>query len=178
MRRLTPLGGAFLVTDNRVLNGPLSRLLRLFARTAHSAHSLKKYSASLRSLRSLTSFMGLLNHFAHSVVGQLKFLNMSSHCYRVSREQTRFWYSLETRPYLGTILDDFVVVLEVLVSRRAILKERGQFGRVLWRAKFDGFRVIINGGIEFAEFKQFVAFVLHGHGFFQRRPKILHFGFL
>ena len=32
--------GAFLVTDNRVLKGPLGRSLRLFARTAHSLRSL------------------------------------------------------------------------------------------------------------------------------------------
>ena len=38
--------GAFLVTDNRVLNLPLGRSLRSFARTAHSAHSLR--SAPLR----------------------------------------------------------------------------------------------------------------------------------
>jgi len=44
-------------------------------------------------------FTGSITHFTHSLVGQLKFLNMCSHCYRVSREQTRFWRSLETRPY-------------------------------------------------------------------------------
>ena len=32
--------GAFLVRDNRVLNGPLGLSLRSFVRTAHSAHSL------------------------------------------------------------------------------------------------------------------------------------------
>ena len=79
--------GTFLVRDNRVLNGPLGRSLRSFARTAHSAYSLRS-----------TLFTGSLTHFAHSLVGQLKFLNMCSHCYRVSREQTRFWRSLESRP--------------------------------------------------------------------------------
>ena len=53
--------GAFLVIDNRVLKGSLGRSLRSFARTAHS-------------LRSLATFMGLLTHFANSLVGQLKFL--------------------------------------------------------------------------------------------------------
>ena len=42
--------------------------------------------------------MGSLTHFAHNLVGQLKFLNMCSHCYHVSQKQTRFWRSLETRP--------------------------------------------------------------------------------
>ena len=56
------------------------------------------HSTALRSLCSLTPFMGLLNHFAHSLVGQLKFLNMCSRYKRVSQEQTRFSSSLETRP--------------------------------------------------------------------------------
>ena len=34
-----PSKGAFLVRDNRVLNGPLGCSLRLFARTAHYIHS-------------------------------------------------------------------------------------------------------------------------------------------
>ena len=72
-------------------------------------HSVARYVRSLAPLtpltrsaplRSLAPFIGSLTHFAHSLVGQLKFLNMCSHCYRVSREQTRFWRSLETRPYL------------------------------------------------------------------------------
>ena len=71
----TPSEGEFLVKDDRVLNLPLGRSLRSFTRTAHSAH------------------------FAHSLVGQLKFLNMCSRCYRVPREQTRFGRSLETRPF-------------------------------------------------------------------------------
>ena len=52
--------GAFLVTDNRVFNGPLSCLLPSFARTAHSAH-LQRYAC----------FACLHSHFAHSLVGQL-----------------------------------------------------------------------------------------------------------
>ena len=43
--------GVFLVTDDLVLNGPLGRSLRLFARAAHSAHSL--CSAPLRYARSV-----------------------------------------------------------------------------------------------------------------------------
>ena len=39
--------------DNRVLNGPLGRSLRSFARTAHCAHSL--HSAPLRYARLLRS---------------------------------------------------------------------------------------------------------------------------
>ena len=78
------------------------RSLRSFARTTHSAHSLcsapLRYAPSTVSLTPLTPFTGSLTHFAHSLVGQLKFLNMFSRCYRVSREQTHFWRSLETRP--------------------------------------------------------------------------------
>ena len=64
--------GAFLVRDNRVLNGPLGRSLRSFARTAYSpysAHSLRsaplcstalRFARSLRSqARSLTSLTPL-----------------------------------------------------------------------------------------------------------------------
>ena len=42
--------GAYLVTNNRILNGPLSRSLHLFARAADSAHSL--HSALLCYARS------------------------------------------------------------------------------------------------------------------------------
>ena len=76
-----------------------TRSLATFVRSHRSLRSLApQRSASLRSLRSLAPFTGSLTHFAHSLVGQLKFLNMCSRCYRVSREQTRFWRSLETRP--------------------------------------------------------------------------------
>ena len=77
-------------SNNRVFNGPLGRSrLRSLA---------PQRSAPLRSLRSLAPFTGSLTHFAHSLVGQLKILNMCSRYYRVSREGTRFWSSLETRP--------------------------------------------------------------------------------
>ena len=87
---------AFLLTENRVLNEPLGRSLRLFACNA----LIPQRSALLPSLCSLTPFMGSLTHFAHSLVGQLKFMNMCSRCDRVTEleEQTRFWRSLETRP--------------------------------------------------------------------------------
>ena len=74
--------GAFLVTGNCVFNGPLGRSLLSFARTTHSAHSLCSAplrSASLRSLCSLAPFTGSLTHFAHSLVRQLKFLNIYIH---------------------------------------------------------------------------------------------------
>ena len=55
--------GSVSTRDNRVLNGPLGRSLRSFARTAHSAHWLRsaplcyaRFARSLRSrARSLTS---------------------------------------------------------------------------------------------------------------------------
>ena len=73
--------------------------LATFVRLHRSLRSLAlQSSASLRSLCSLASFTGSLTHFAHSLVGRLKFLNMCSRCYHVSQEQTRFWRSLETRP--------------------------------------------------------------------------------
>ena len=75
----TETEGAFLVTDNRVLNGQLSRSLRLFARTAHSAHSLCSallHSAHFACL--LTPFKGLLTNFTHFLVGQSIFMNICS----------------------------------------------------------------------------------------------------
>ena len=54
--------GAFLVRDNRVLNGPLNRSLRSFARTAHSAHSLP----SLR-FATLASLAHSVHGLAHSL---------------------------------------------------------------------------------------------------------------
>ena len=76
-----------------------TRSLATFVRSHRSLRSLApQRSASLRSLRSLAPFTGSLTHFAHSLVGQLKFLDMCSRCYRVPREKTRFSSSLETRP--------------------------------------------------------------------------------
>ena len=68
--------GGFLVTDNRVFNGPLGRSLRLFVRSHRSLRSLVPQHSAL--LRSLAPFMGSLTHFAHSFMGQLEFTNMCS----------------------------------------------------------------------------------------------------
>ena len=51
-----------------------------YVRTAHSAHSLR----STRFAHLLCLWARQLTHFAHSLVGQLKFLNMCSCCKRVS----------------------------------------------------------------------------------------------
>ena len=76
-----------------------TRSLATFVRLHRSLRSLAPQRfASLCSLRSLAPFTGSLTHFAHSLVGPLKFLIMCSRCDRVSQEQTRFWSSLETRP--------------------------------------------------------------------------------
>ena len=94
-----PTLGAFIVTDNHVLNGPLGRLLRSFACTAHSPHLL--FSAPLCYAR----FARLLHLRARSLtlltplwgVEIQKYVFMPR-CKRVQWEQTRFWSSLETRP--------------------------------------------------------------------------------
>merc|ERR1712074_314695 len=84
-----------------------TRSLATFVRSHRSLRSLApQRSASLRTLRSLAPFTGSLTHFAHSLEGQLKFLNMCSYCYRVSRKQTRFWHLLETRPLSSVFLGD------------------------------------------------------------------------
>ena len=76
-----------------------TRSLATFIRSHRSLRSLAlQRSVSLRWFRSLALFTGSLTHFALSLVGRLKFLNMCSHCYRVSKKETRFWRSLETRP--------------------------------------------------------------------------------
>ena len=64
----TSCKGAFLVTDNRVLNRPLGRSLRSFARTAHSLRSaLLCYARFARLLhsqaRSLTSLTPLWDNW-------------------------------------------------------------------------------------------------------------------
>ena len=70
--------GAFLVIDNRVLNLPLGRSLRSFARTALSAHSLWKallpFPSFAHSL--ISAFTSLHTIFAHSFMGLLKLMNM------------------------------------------------------------------------------------------------------
>ena len=90
-------GGAFLVRQPRFERA--TRSLATFVRLLRSLRSLApQRAASLRSLCSLAPFTGSLTHFAHPIVVQLKFMNICSHCDRVSQEQTRFWSSLETRP--------------------------------------------------------------------------------
>ena len=79
------------------------RATRLLATFVCSHRSLRllapQRSALLHSLRSLAPFTGSLTHFAHSLVGQWKFLSMCSRCYRISRVHTRFSILLETRPF-------------------------------------------------------------------------------
>ena len=49
-----PTKGAVLVTDNRVLNGPLGRSLRSFVRTAHSLRSAAlRFAPLARSIHGL-----------------------------------------------------------------------------------------------------------------------------
>ena len=56
-----------------------TRSLATFVRSQRSLRSLaSQRSASLRSLRSLALFTGSLTHFAHSLVGRLKFMNLCS----------------------------------------------------------------------------------------------------
>ena len=93
--------GAFLSTDHRVFNGA-TWSLALFVRSNYSTHllciALLCYACLAHSLCSLAPFTGSLTHFAHSLVGWLKFMNMCSRCEHVSREQTRFLSSEETHP--------------------------------------------------------------------------------
>ena len=87
----------------------------MFVRSHRSHRSLTLLrSALLRSLRLLSPFTSLLTHFAHFLVGRMKFLNMCSHCYRVSREQTRFWRSLDPRPLTRSV---FVFIHAKIMQR-------------------------------------------------------------
>ena len=77
--------GVFLVTGNCVYNGPLGRSLSLL-----SLLTLLTCSSALSSLQSFALFTGSLTHFAHSLMGQLKFLNMCS-CWKcVQQERSHF----------------------------------------------------------------------------------------
>ena len=78
----------------------LALLTPLICSAVHRFATLACLLACL--LRSLAPFTGSLTHFAHSLMGQLKFLNMCSRCKCVLQEQTRFWSSLETRK-LGSL---------------------------------------------------------------------------
>ena len=66
-------------------------------------------SASLRLLHLLAPFTGSLTHFAHSLVGQLKFVNMCSRWKRVSWEQSRFLSSVEKRLFSNTFSPRYYV---------------------------------------------------------------------
>ena len=81
--------------------------------------TLLTHSALLCSLHLLAPFKGSLTHFAHSLNGQLQFFNMYSRCKRVSREQTRFSSSLETRPQSGEDAPTFVSWTSGAVFRRS-----------------------------------------------------------
>ena len=59
-------------------------------------------SAALRFARLLAPFTGSFTHFTHSLVRQLKFMNICSRCKRVQQEETHVWRSLETRPQCFT----------------------------------------------------------------------------
>ena len=64
---MTITRGGFLVTDNRILNGPFSCSLRLFARTAHP---LTRYTV-LR-FAALASLARSIHGFAHSLCSLLR----------------------------------------------------------------------------------------------------------
>ena len=57
---------AFLVRDNRVLNGLLGRSLRSFARTAHSTHSLRSALLRLARFATLALLARSVHRLAHS----------------------------------------------------------------------------------------------------------------
>ena len=61
--------GEFLIRDNRVCNGPVSRSLRTFARTTHSAYSLRfvPLQSRARSLTTLTLSWDSWNLSVHAV---------------------------------------------------------------------------------------------------------------
>ena len=91
--------GLFLLVSLQSRFERATRSLATFVRSHCSLHSLApQRCASLRSLRSLFPFTGSFTQFAHSLEGQLEFMNMCSRCKCVQQEETRFWSSLETRP--------------------------------------------------------------------------------
>ena len=89
-RLYCPTKGAFLVKNTiAFLTG------HSVARYVHSLAPLTLLTRAA-ALRSLAPFTGSLTHFAHSLVGQLKILNMCSRCKRVSQEQTFFIFTRNT----------------------------------------------------------------------------------
>ena len=75
--------------------------------TLYGGVSSQRRSRFERATRSLATFVhSHTPHSAHSLRNALlryaRFLNMYSRCCHVPREQTRFWRSLETRPYSST----------------------------------------------------------------------------
>ena len=73
----------------------VARYVRSLAPLTPLTHSVALHFAPLallaRSIHGLT-------HFAHSLVGQLKFMKVCSHCDHDQREGLRSALSLETRP--------------------------------------------------------------------------------
>ena len=65
-RRLIDIGPVS-IRDNRVLNGPLGRSLRSFARTAHSAHSLRSAPLRYACFAMLASLARSVHGLAHSL---------------------------------------------------------------------------------------------------------------
>ena len=61
----------FLVTDNRVFNGPLGCSPCLVARTAHFTHSVRSVILCYACYACIDCFIHGLTHFAHSLVGLL-----------------------------------------------------------------------------------------------------------
>ena len=90
-------GARAVVWVRNFLHTLLVKLSCIFVHSHRSLRSLTpQRSTSLRLLRSLAPFTGSLTYSAHSLVGQLKFMNMCSCRKRVQWEQTQFLSSLET----------------------------------------------------------------------------------
>ena len=90
-----------------------TRSLAMFVRSHRSLRSLapQRYATLCyaRFACLLAPFMGSLTHFGHSLVGQLKFVNMCSRWKRVSWEQSRFLSSVEKRLFSNTFSPRYYV---------------------------------------------------------------------
>ena len=106
------------------LEGVSSQKQTRFERATRSLATLVCSHHSLRSLApqlcSLALFTGSLTHFAHSFMGQLKFMNMCSRCNRVSREEMRFSSSLETRPQAKIEFSDVSISRHMQADQRTL----------------------------------------------------------